>query len=50
MNYQKESMLAVPQGYKLMGYILTAERKLAENLFHAGQQLMTWAAGNARVA
>ncbi|MFI7808282.1 terminase large subunit, partial [Acinetobacter baumannii] len=46
----EESMLAVPQGYKLMGYILTTERKLAEgNLFHAGQQLMTWAAGNARV-
>lgn len=46
----EESMIAVPQGYKLMGYILTTERKLAEgNLFHAGQQLMTWAAGNARV-
>ena len=42
-------MFAVPQGYKLMSYILTTERKLAEgNLFHAGQQLMTWAAGNAR--
>lgn len=46
----EESMFAVPQGYKLMSYILTTERKLAEgNLFHAGQQLMTWAAGNARV-
>ena len=46
----EDSMFAVPQGYKLMGYILTTERKLAEgNLFHAGQQLMTWAAGNARV-
>ncbi|MFA3103948.1 terminase large subunit [Acinetobacter pittii] len=46
----EESMFAVPQGYKLMSYILTTERKLAEgNLYHAGQQLMTWAAGNARV-
>ena len=46
----EDSMLAVPQGYKLMGYILTTERKLAEgNLWHAGQQLMTWCAGNARV-
>lgn len=46
----EDSMFAVPQGFKLQGYILTTERKLAEgNLFHAGQQLMTWAAGNARV-
>ena len=44
------AMFGVPQGHKLMSYILTTERKLAEgNLFHAGQQLMTWAAGNARV-
>lgn len=46
----EDSMFAVPQGFKLQGYILTTERKLAEgNLYHAGQQLMTWAAGNARV-
>ncbi|WP_151976615.1 terminase large subunit [Acinetobacter soli] len=46
----EDSMFAVPQGYKLMGYILTTERKLAEgNLYHAGQQMMTWCAGNARV-
>ena len=45
----QEKLLAVPQGFKLMGYILTTERKLAEgNLFHAGQGLMTWCVGNAR--
>lgn len=46
----EEKLVAVPQGLKLMGYILTMERKLAEgNLYHAGQDLMTWCAGNARV-
>lgn len=46
----EESLIAVPQGFHLMGYIHTTERKLAEgNLWHAGQELMTWAAGNARV-
>jgi len=46
----EEKLVAVPQGLKLMGYILTMERKLAEgNLYHAGQELMTWCAGNARV-
>lgn len=45
----QDSMIAVAQGFKLMGYILTTERKLAEgNLYHAGQGLMTWCVGNAR--
>ncbi|MEX8136497.1 terminase large subunit [Acinetobacter nosocomialis] len=45
----EEQMIAVPQGFKLMGYILTTERKLAEgNLYHQGSQLMTWCVGNAR--
>ena len=45
----EDKLIAVPQGFKLMGYIMTAERKLAErNLYHAGQELMTWCAGNAR--
>lgn len=46
----EEKLVAVPQGLKLMSYILTTERKLAEgNLYHAGQGLMAWCAGNARV-
>ena len=45
----EDKLIAVPQGFKLMGYILTTERKLAEgNLYHAGQDLMTWCVGNAR--
>lgn len=46
----EDKLVAVPQGLKLMSYILTTERKLAEgNLYHAGQGLMAWCAGNARV-
>lgn len=46
----EDVLVAVPQGHKLMGYIMTTERKLAEgNLWHAGQQLMVWCVGNARV-
>lgn len=46
----EDKLIAVAQGFKLMGYILTTERKLAEgNLYHAGQGLMTWCVGNARV-
>lgn len=46
----QEQMIAVAQGYRLAGYIQTTERKLAEgNLYHAGQDLMTWCAGNARI-
>lgn len=45
----EDKLVAVPQGLKLMSYILTTERKLAEgNLYHAGQGLMTWCVGNAR--
>lgn len=46
----QELMVGVAQGYKLAGYLQTTERKLAEgNLYHAGQALMTWCAGNARI-
>ncbi|WP_180114964.1 terminase large subunit [Acinetobacter sp. YH12063] len=45
----EDKLIAVQQGFKLMSYILTTERKLAEgNLYHAGQGLMSWCVGNAR--
>lgn len=45
----EDQMIGVPQGFKLMGYILTTERKVAEkHLFHPGQGLMTWCVGNAK--
>jgi phage terminase large subunit-like protein len=40
---------AVSQGYKLMGAIKTAERKLDDGTFvHAGQPIYAWAVGNAK--
>lgn len=45
-----EQLAAVTQGYKLNGAIKTTERKLAEgSLWHAGQALMAWCVGNAKV-
>lgn len=45
----QESMMAVPQGYKLSGYATTAERKLAEGTFiPAKQALVKWAVSNAK--
>jgi phage terminase large subunit-like protein len=43
-------VIGISQGWKLSGAIKTAERKLAEgSLEHAGQALMSWAVGNAKV-
>lgn len=43
-------IFGVSQGWKLMGAITLAERKLAEGmLIHGGQALMTWCVGNAKV-
>ena len=40
----------ISQGWKLMGAIKMAERKLADgSLRHSGQGLMSWAVANARV-
>lgn len=43
-------IIGVSQGWRLTGAIRTAERKLAEGvLVHAGQPLMAWCCGNAKI-
>ena len=49
-GFTAEQMAAVSQGWRLGGAIKLTERKLAEgSLVHAGQSLMAWCAGNAKV-
>ena len=46
---ERSRVVGVSQGYKLMGAIKTAERKLLDGtLLHAGQALLAWAVGNAK--
>lgn len=49
-NIDEKIIFGIPQGWKLVGAISIAERKLAERkLFHADQPLMDWCVGNARI-
>ncbi|MFA7279802.1 MAG: terminase large subunit [Sterolibacterium sp.] len=44
-----DRVLAVSQGYRLMGAIKTVERKLVDKSFvHGGSRMMAWCVGNAR--
>lgn len=46
----QEMLIGISQGWKMVGAIKTAERKLAEGtLLHGGQLLMAWCVGNAKV-
>lgn len=46
----EDKCFGISQGWKLIGPISVAERKLAEGvLVHGGQPLMTWCVGNAKV-
>jgi phage terminase large subunit-like protein len=45
-----ERIVGIPQGWRLVGAIKTAERKLAEGaLQHGASALMSWCVGNAKV-
>jgi len=49
-EFDHEQMAAVSQGWRLGGAIKLTERRLAEGkLWHAGQPLMAWCVGNAKV-
>lgn len=48
--FEAERVVAIPQGWRMVGAIKTAERKLAEGtLIHGGAALMNWNVGNAKV-
>ncbi len=45
-----DRIVGVPPGWRLSGAVKTLERKLAEKtVAHAGQRLMAWCVGNARI-
>lgn len=45
-----EKIVAIAQGWKMVGAVKTAERKLAGGeMWHCGQRLMAWCAGNAKI-
>lgn len=47
---EQERIVGIPQGWKMVGAIKTAERKLAEGaFFHGGRPLMAWCIGNMKV-
>ncbi len=49
-NVPEAKIVGITQGWKMTGAIKTAERKLAEGVMvHAGQPLMAWCVGNAKV-
>lgn len=49
LGIEFERLRGIPQGYKLMGYIQTVERKLAAGqLAHSGQPMMAWCVSNAK--
>jgi len=44
-----EMLIGVTQGFKMSGYIKTAENKIArKDMLHASQNIMAWAVGNCR--
>ena len=46
----QDLIIGISQGWKMVGAVKTAERKLAEGkLIHSGSRLMNWCVGNAKV-
>ena len=49
-NINHDRIVGIPQGWRLVGAIKTAERKLAEKaMLHGNQRMMSWCVGNAKV-
>lgn len=49
-DIEHDRVVGIPQGWRLSGAIKTLERRVAEKaVVHAGQALMSWCVGNARV-
>lgn len=49
-DIDEKIIFGVSQGWKLIGSIILAERKLAEKqMIHGGTRLMNWCVGNARI-
>lgn len=47
---EQDRIVGISQGWRMVGAIKTAERKLAEGtLHHGGQPIMAWCVGNAKV-
>lgn len=50
LGIDHERVVGIPQGWRMNGAIKATERRVAEgNLIHAGQPLMSWCVGNARI-
>lgn len=46
---EQDRIIAIPQGWRLVGAIKTTERRLSDgDLIHGGTRLMSWCVGNAR--
>lgn len=46
---EQDRIIAIPQGWRLVGAIKTTERRLSDgDLIHGGTPLMSWCVGNAR--
>jgi phage terminase large subunit-like protein len=46
---EQDRIIAIPQGWRLVGAIKTTERRLSDgDLIHSGSRMMSWCVGNAK--